>query len=512
MMEWNPSLRITRNRPDMLHRYNPNFYADPPAIAQLLEFSVKRKKDTFRHLIRKIKKGFHNGQMEKIGKCTNELGKMIREDPRLTQYLDVNFLQLLAELLKCEQYSDLQVHAATIFKPVVTFSLTRKDVKDLVVMIEHIIPIVVRLICFGVYLVRVEALWLLRTLVSVISKYEVEEILSPVTSLIIEDSTSFNVLHAASATLLVVCEEHPNISPEKLKLTLPALMKLIESNILMLLTSGSWGLAFLCDGRGEMIVEDKYLECLITRLVDLMNAEERVMILSALHAMGSVVKWGSDDVIEIIIKEDGALLIFLVLLEEDDLYIVKQTCWILSNITARKEKHIRAIIDGVPEGKLIDPLVKIMLNCNLNDVRKEAAWAISNAMCGVGIDQIECLRNSCSNIIWADLLNSFSSDRLFVLVTLEGLLNIRVAEVTWMGNPVDAVTLHSFFESILEGIDHRDSFIVSEFFNESDGWTVSGHSLIPEFLMSNDYALNFKFEDQRCSNMFIDYNGSMEFC
>ena len=55
----------------------------------------------------------------------------------------------------------------------------------------------------------------MRTLVSVISKYEVEEILSPVTSLIIEDSTSFNVLHAASATLLVVCEEHPNISPEK---------------------------------------------------------------------------------------------------------------------------------------------------------------------------------------------------------------------------------------------------------------------------------------------------------
>lgn len=49
----------------------------------------------------------------------------------------------------------------------------------------------------------------------------------------------------------------------------------------------------------------------------------------------------------------------------------------------------QAIIDGVPEGKLIDPLVKIMLNCNLNDVRKEAAWAISNAMCGVGIDQIE---------------------------------------------------------------------------------------------------------------------------
>nr|XP_017229726.1 PREDICTED: importin subunit alpha-2-like isoform X2 [Daucus carota subsp. sativus] len=504
------SMRITRNRPDILRNYIPKSSDDPPAIAQLLEFSVKRKRHTFIHLIREIKDGFHNGQMEKIEKCTDELRKMITEDPRLALFLDVEFLELLVELLKCEQYSNLQVHAATIFEPVVTFFLCRKDVKDLAVIIERIIPIVSRLICFGVYLVQ--ALWLLRSLVPVISKYEVEEILSPVASLIIEDSTSFNVLHAASETLLVACEKHPKISPEKLKLALPALMKLIESNILMLLTSGSWGLAFLCDGRGEMIVEDKYLECLITRLVDVMNDEERVMILSALHAMGSVVKWGSDDVIEIIIKEDGALLILLVLLEEDDLYIVKQTCWILSNITARKEKHIRAIIDGVPEGKLIDPLVKIMLNCNLNDVRKEAAWAISNAMCGVGIDQIECLRNSCSNIIWADLLNSFSSDRLFVLVTLEGLLNIRVAEVTWKGNPVDAVTLHSFFESIVEGIDRRDSFIVPEFVNESDGWTVSGHSLFPEFLMSDDYALNFKFEDQRCSNMFIDYNGSMKFC
>lgn len=55
----------------------------------------------------------------------------------------------------------------------------------------------------------------MRSLVPVISKYEVEEILSSVASLIIEDSTSFNVLHAASETLLVACEKHPDISPEK---------------------------------------------------------------------------------------------------------------------------------------------------------------------------------------------------------------------------------------------------------------------------------------------------------
>lgn len=57
----------------------------------------------------------------------------------------------------------------------------------------------------------------------------------------------------------------------QLKLAVSALIKLANSNVLTSLISGCWGLARLCDGREEMIVEDGDLKCLIRRLVYVMK-------------------------------------------------------------------------------------------------------------------------------------------------------------------------------------------------------------------------------------------------
>ncbi|KAK1363040.1 hypothetical protein POM88_038601 [Heracleum sosnowskyi] len=486
------SLRFRRNQDNDLKR-PPNFVlGDPHRIAKELAFTTKRKEPKVNELICEIKNALEmdrinedEEQMEDIKNSTKELGDMITTDPRLCDLLDMDFLKLLLLFLKRDPYPHLQVYIAAIFKPFVIYSCN----EDVVGVIRSVTPIVMNLINSRVSMVQVEALWLLRNLLDAISKLIskfntedllveeedllveeedleeedleeedleeedleeedleeedllVEEALHVITSLIMRRSIGYGVFYAACVSLLGFCENFPKFSSEKLKLVVPALIKLIESNV----TIGCRGLALLCDGREEMVVDDADLDCLIGRLVLLMNSPERAMVISALNAMRSIARWGTDAVIETIIKKDGALLILSILLNEDDMYIVKQTCWILTNITARKEKHIRAVVDG----ELIGPLVHVVESCELSDVREVAVWALSNALSGVSLDQIECLRNSCSKVSWPRLLLTILHDNLCILVTLEGLVNIKVAKVTWDGRPIDGVELHSIFKKIM---------------------------------------------------------------
>ncbi|KAL6549728.1 hypothetical protein OROMI_020216 [Orobanche minor] len=88
-----------------------------------------------------------------------------------------------------------------------------------------------------------------------------------------------------------------------------------------------------------------YLDFAPVRLID---SESRVKTIAGLGALRSIVRWG-------IIKKD-TLLSLECLLGEDDKYYVKNACWIISNITARKENHIKVVIDS----GLIEPLVDVV--------------------------------------------------------------------------------------------------------------------------------------------------------
>ncbi|KAK1371095.1 hypothetical protein POM88_037187 [Heracleum sosnowskyi] len=449
------SLRIRRNRTESLIVKPRHIYSDPPWVAKQLAFTVERQElglwiffvasqielpvintlnwawspSTREYLYRqlknkiidlsyKIKDRFHESLFDEAEDFTKELSVMIKADPRLGDLLPKNFLKLLVQLLKHDKRPKLQMHAATILQPLVVCPTN----KEVIVEVKHITSVVLNLVRSQEYLVRLQALWLLRNLIPIIPKFVLEEALVPVTSYLVNDSTGYVVLDASAETLLYSFQEYPNLSLQKLKLALPALMKLMKSDILTILTSASRGLALLCDGREEMVVADEYLDCLIERLLDLINADGRTMIVSGLIVLGSIVRWGSDNAIETIINKEGTLASLMCLFKEVDVYFVKQACWIISNITARKEEHVKAVIDC----NLIDPLLDVVQNHTLIDVKAEALWAISNAMCGVGSDQIECLRNKCSKVLWAELLLSFGEEDPLILVTLEGLANIKI--------------------------------------------------------------------------------------
>jgi len=92
-------------------------------------------------------------------------------------------------------------------------------------------------------------------------------------------------------------------------------------------------------------------------------------------------------------------------------------CWTISNITAGNKDQIQAVIDN----NIIPPLIQLLSNAEF-DIRKEAAWAISNATSGGNAHQLKflvtqgCIRPLC------DLLTV--NDAKFVSIALEGLENI----------------------------------------------------------------------------------------
>lgn len=405
------------------------------------------QKEKIQELTTKIKTGDRFG-FEEVEQYTKELGGLIKTDPRLSDELEHDLLELLLKLLQHEQNPKLQSHVAIILQLVVAYSSNWKLVID---NITH--STIVNLLHSELSAVRVQALWLLHTIALKFSscpesKVILEGALECLTSIItdhypVDEESSVDEFCIGGRTLAVACQLNPELSCDKLKLVLPALMKLIEHESWEINPSGCIGLVYLCEGRKEMVVEKEYFEPLIKRLFRLSGCGSHVEVISGLAALGSIVRWGSDGDIEVVIEVDEQFRLEHLLGKKVE-YFVKNVCWIISNLCARKEKHIKAIIDS----ELIDPLVRVIENYESLDVKKEAAWAISNVIYGVGPDQIKYLRDKCVKPLW-NLLKIFSDNQEMVSLCLEGLVRLEGMKVTCNDQPIDSVEWFKVFRKYL---------------------------------------------------------------
>lgn len=395
--------------------FSSEFFLDPPEIARFLDpvaVSMKREK------INQLKQNITTGDKLEMEKCTKELGEMIKTDPRLATSLEEQFYKLLVDFLCDEQNRVLQVNAVRILIRVVAYTVDREKV-----------------------------LWLMRSIVLAFSnrpdikiKDMIEEALESMTSIITEhspdcevlygDSVDYKVLSTGSVTLAAICQVHPQLPRDKLEWALIAIRKLLRYGTYEIASNACEGFADLCNGNKAVVVECEDLNYVIEQLIVLMESRERGNTIYALEALGSIVRWGTDDDIQVIIDKEG-LWELERLLREEDKYCVMDSCWILSNITARKEHHIEAVI----KHECIESLVGVIKNHKFVDAKEEATWAILNAIHGANNDQIICLRDSVKPL-W-DSLNVFSDDPPIVCACLESLVRMKWVEVTCNGEMVN---------------------------------------------------------------------------
>ncbi|CAI8615377.1 unnamed protein product [Vicia faba] len=152
------------------------------------------------------------------------------------------------------------------------------------------------------------------------------------------------------------------------------------------------------------------------RLLELLLNPKSKVLVSTLRTIGNISTGNEVHTKHLI--DSGGLPVFNFLLTQSDKFILREVCWIISNIAGGPRDHVQAIIDA----DLISSIVH--LTKAEPDIRQPAAWGIVNATCNATHEQIRLL--SCLGCIEAlcDLLTI--TDPNLLVECLDGLINILI--------------------------------------------------------------------------------------
>ncbi|CAK9111844.1 Importin subunit alpha-6 (Karyopherin subunit alpha-5) [Durusdinium trenchii] len=219
---------------------------------------------------------------------------------------------------------------------------------------------------------------------------------------------------------------------ERLAPSLPMLADLIRSSEdPKLLASVCWVLNNVADGPDSSIaaVQDVGVT---PRLVELFAHRDTDVMNPAMRTLGEFVR-GTDAQTQIVLDAGALVPLKHVLQTCKRSIILKDACWMTSNITAGTVEQIKAVLDAGLLHVLVARYAKAP-----STVRKEMIWALANAVLGGAPDQVELLSHSrfCRPIIRS--LREIDNPRMPWLPALESLS--AMCELYQQRSPQDLAT------------------------------------------------------------------------
>ena len=170
--------------------------------------------------------------------------------------------------------------------------------------------------------------------------------------------------------------------------SLPTLTRLLNHADDEVVVDACWALSYLSSGTNDKI--QTVIEAgPMRRLVELLSSASAKSLTPALRTVGNIVTGTDVQTQEMLFASPDLMPSLNRLLSHTKQSIQKEACWTISNITAGTTTQIQAVMDC---GNVVARMVDIVSTPDYAiKVRKEATWAIANAISGGRPDQVRQL-------------------------------------------------------------------------------------------------------------------------
>lgn len=247
------------------------------------------------------------------------------------------------------------------------------------------------------------------------------------------------------------------------------LAKLVAHTDRQVCQDACWAISYLTDGPDEQI-DLARKSGILPYVVDLLRDTD-AMVAPALRVLGNM-STGNDDLTQCVVDMGTLKEIVPLLKNSKSPTVVKECCWLVSNVIAGTQGQIQAVIDA----GIIPYIVKV-LHTGEFKCQFEASWAVANLAQGGNADQILYLLEAdaipalCSALKQSnvDLLNNALESIYTLLTTVSSCCPERLDEVREAVEQNDGLDhLERLQESESDKVYATAFRIVTDFFGDDD--------------------------------------------
>ncbi|KAF4655989.1 Importin alpha subunit (Karyopherin alpha subunit) (Serine-rich RNA polymerase I suppressor protein) [Perkinsus chesapeaki] len=338
----------------------------------------------------------------------------IAKNPPIQYVIDAGLIPRMVVFLQDTQRPKLQFEAAWVLTNIASGTRAQTEA----VVAAGTIPLFVALLASPDGEVREQAVWALGNIAGDSPRLRdmvLEANVLPGILNLFKDTEQVSLFRNATWALSNLCRGKPQPPILAIAPALPLLAQLINSNDVEVTTDACWALSYVTDGPSDRI--QAVLDTgACPRLVELLKHSSTLVQTPALRAVGNIVT-GDDNQTQQVVNCGGVEALHGLLYSPKKAIPLLLAQPAAIPISSESSEQIQECINKGLFGKLIE----LLANAEF-DVKKEAAWAVSNATAGGSPEQVDYLvQNGCVKPL-CDLLDV--TDSKIVGCCLEAIDNI----------------------------------------------------------------------------------------